>query len=340
MGCTWRRAACALLLSAAAAFAGGGPAEAAAGPRIAAVAGVPADALPTDSDASTKRVLLSSASQGVFELAQVRGAWQVRQSWRGGHELPAGVYGDASYGDGGLAVALLDQGVVRVRGGRASQLDAAPGWPSRHPLTLLGRSRGGFWVAFAPLPFGSESGSGVLLWDEKVLRTVPLNDRALATIGRWVEVVERKSVFAATPGGVIEIGEDGSLQRHSSAPVASLARDPRGQTIVAAGSAVTRWDGQRWVPVLFGLDLPGKRAPLGHGDPIDVAIDGGGCWYLLYAHGLLAVLDRAGATTAVLTTGDGIPSTARRLLAAPNSDSVLVGSTTEGLRSVEGACAR
>jgi len=340
VGRTPRRAACALLLAAAAAAAGGAAAAPAASPRVVEVAGVPDDALPTDVDVRTKRVLLSSPTQGVFELAPLRASWQVRRTWRGGRELPAGVYGEACYAAGGVVVALLGQGVLRLEETRASRLDAEPGWPARLPLTLLGRSRGGLWVAFAPLPFGTESSGGVLLWDRKVVRTVALHDRALATIGRWIEVPERKSVFAATPGGVLEIGEDGKLERHSSAPVASLARDPRGRAIVAVGSSVTRWDGRRLVPVLFSLDMPGKRAPMRQGDPIDVAIDGRGCWHLLYAQGLLAVLDRSGRPAAVLTTEDGIPSTARRLLAVASTDEVLVGSTTEGLRSVRDACPR
>ena len=306
---------------------------------------LPGDALPMDVHPRSGRVLLSSASLGLLELERGGGAWRQAVRWCAGTELPPGVYGDAQYGrgdDSGAIAALNGRDAIAVRGSRAAPLlaDQPQRLSDRLPLRLLARSAGGFGIAFTPLPLGEDSGGGVVLVRKgRVTRTVPIRDRALATIGRWVEVPERRSIFAATPAGVLEIDETGALRLRSNRPASSIARDPRRGTIAASGSAIERWDGERFLPVLFRLGLPGRaEAPGLTGDPIDVAIDPSGCWYLLYARGLLAVLDAAGNARGTLGTGDGIPPTARRLLAA--GDDILVGSTREGLAVVRGACGR
>jgi hypothetical protein len=302
-----------------------------------AVDGLPKDAMPMDLHPRTGRVLVSSASQGLVELERA-GAWRVVRQWHAGHELPAGAYGDAQYVGQGLAAVLAGQGVVLIERERVRRLDAAPDWPRRAPMRLLRRAKGGFWVAFAPLPLGEDSQGLALLWQGgRVVRTVHLRDRAVATIGRWLET-SRRSILAATRAGVAEIGEDGSLRLRSNTPASSIARDALGRTIAVVGSSVARWERGRFAPVLFRLDVPGEEAFTRHGDPIDVAIGARGCWHVLYGQGVLALLDAGGRPTRILTPRDGIPRTARRLLASPESGEVLVGSAQDGVVVVRGGC--
>src|SRR6185503_10311041 len=106
--------------------------------------------------------------------------------------------------------------------------------------------------------------------------------------------------------------------------------------IGVSGSAVGRWMGERLAPVLFALD-GGRRRALRRlpGDPIDIAIDRTGAWHLLYREGLLATLSRDGRLLDVLDTEDGIPATARRLLADPETGELFVGSAQDGLAVVD-----
>lgn len=300
---------------------------------------LPADAMPMDVDPSGARVLLSSYSAGLVELSRGpsdSSGWSASRRWRPGSELPAGIYGDAQYAGGGreVAVVILGQGVAVVRDGRVTRLEEAKGWPRQAPLRLLAASGGGFWVAFEPQPFGNDSGGGVaLVRSGAVERMVPLPDRALATIGRWVELPGRRGVLAATRAGALEIRRDGTVQIRSRHPASSLARRPGGRTIALAGSAVERSEGDRFVPVLFRLDSPdpGFKGP--PGDPIDVAIGSNGCWYVLYARGVLGVLDPSKGARATLTPSHGVPASARRLLAVPGRGEILIGSA-EGLSSL------
>lgn len=292
---------------------------------------LPPDALPVDASPSGgERVLLSSAVEGLVELERVEGRWRVARRWRAGHELPAGVYGDAQYAVDGSIVALLKgQGVLRLHEGRAERLDRASGWPALPPLRLLAGA-GGLWVAYAPQPGGDDARGGVLFAPAgKGPRFTPVSDRGLATIGRWIEVPERRSVFAATRAGVVELARDGTMKLRSNRPVSSIARSAGTGAIGAVGSAVERWDGARFVPVLF---QPPGEARLG--DPIDLAISPGGTWYLLYERGRIVVLGPDGEPRALLTPADGVPVTARRLLALPGEETILVGSAQEGAAQV------
>jgi hypothetical protein len=146
-----------------------------------------------------------------------------------------------------------------------------------------------------------------------------------------VEVPERNAVFAATRAGVVEIRADGSFVRLSNDAVSSITREPRTGTIAAVGTSIQRWENQRFAPVLFSMNHP--RWPAGQfqaGAPSDVAIDKSGVWYLLF-NGVVVLLDPQGRFSGLLDAEDGIPPTARRLLAHPETGDVLVGSAGEGL---------
>jgi len=305
--------------------------------------GLPPDALPTDVERSGARVLLSSPSSGLVELSRSTSGWSVSRRWQPGRELPAGIFGDAQYAGPAVAVILAGQGVAVVRDGRVTRLESARGWPRKSPLRLLAAAGGGFWVAFEPLPYGEDSGGGVALVREgAVERMIPLPDRALATISRWIELPERRGLLAATRAGALEIRRDGSTRLRSNHPASSVAQQPGHKVVAVVGSAVERSEDDRFRPVLFRLDSaePGFKGP--PGDPIDVAIGANGCWYVLYARGVLAILDPAEGARATLTPSDGVPPSARRLLAVPGRSELLIGSTVEGPFSLSdpGTCAR
>lgn len=200
-------------------------------------------------------------------------------------------------------------------------------------LRLLTRPSGETWVSYTPQPFGTDSRAAVeVLREDQVIKTIPLVDRDLATIGRWVDVPERNSVFAATRAGVVEFQADGSFARVSINSASSIARDPATGSIGVVGTSVERWDGRQFLPVLFALDYPGyPKGQFPAGSPFDVAIDRTGIWYLLYQNGILALLDPDGRFLGVLGPEDGMPATSRALLADPQTGDVFVGSGLEGI---------
>ncbi len=183
------------------------------------------------------------------------------------------------------------------------------------------------------MPFGGRAGAALqIVRDDNVVLTVDVDNRNVATVGRWVEVPERGSVFAATRAGVVEISEDGTFTRLSRNSASSIARAHRTGSIGAVGSAIERWDGSRFVPVVFRADH--ARWPRGQyypGSPIDLAIDGAGRWYLLYSGGVLLFLGSDGRFLGLMDPEDGIPPTAGRLLAHPTTGEIFVGSRTEGV---------
>lgn len=296
--------------------------------------GIPADALPMDVDTETGDVLFASYARGFAHLTRAaNGEWQAVERLRPGQELPEGLFGDAQLLPGGGVGAIVhSQGLLLVKGDQITFLGEEQGLHSAHLLRLLARGAGDIWVMHTPMPFGDKAGAALqILQNDTVARTVKVDNRNVATVGRWVEVPERGSVFAATRAGVVEISEDGTFTRLSRNSASSIARAPRAGSIGAVGSAIERWDGSRFVPVLSRVDH--SRWPRGQyypGSPIDLAIDAAGHWYLLYSGGVLLILGTDGRFLGLMDPEDGIPPTARRLLAHPTTGDIFLGSGTEG----------
>lgn len=296
---------------------------------------LPADSLPMDVNAATGEVLFSSYSAGLTEL-QRHGEeeWHPRALPQGGTQLPNGHFGDAQFTrNGGIAAVLYSRGLLLLGKKEVQVLGPKEGLYSTNLFRVLTLHSGELLVAYAPLPFGPESQGAIqLLKDTEIAQTFKMPDRGSATIGRWIEVPERKSVFAATPAGVVEIRGDGSVATISPNPASSIARSPDFGSIGAVGSTIERWDGQKFVPVFYQVDHP--RWPKGAyqpGSPIDVTIDSNNMWYILYKGGVLAVLNQDEQFLNILDAEDGIPATAQRLLAIPGIGKVFVGSTAEGV---------
>ena len=294
------------------------------------------DALPVDQNLATGRVLLSSYSSGLFQLEREKsGDWRVIESLKAGAELPAGLFGDAQYTSSrSMVVIQYSHGLLRVENKQAKLLPTFEGLQDgNNLLRLLVRRSGDIWLAHTPSPFGQTGDSTLqIIRDDHLVRTIRIASRELATIGRWVEVPERNSVFAATRAGVVEINNSGAMTLLSTDSVSSITRDPLTGLIGVAGTAVQRWNGKRFVPILFRVDHP--RLPKGQfppGTPIDIAVDKNGLWYLLYNGGVLALLDSEGRFVKLLDPEDGIPPTARRLLTHLETGDVFVGSGNEGL---------
>ncbi|MDQ6653869.1 MAG: hypothetical protein M3Y84_14145, partial [Acidobacteriota bacterium] len=281
-------------------------------------------------------VLLSSYSSGLFQLGREKqGDWRVVESWKAGSELPAGLFGDAQYTSSrSMVVVQYSRGILRVEDKQAKLLPIFEGsQDGSNLLRLLVRRSGDIWIAHTPSPFGQTVDTTLtIIRNDRLARTIKIASRELATIGRWVEVPERNSVFAATRAGVVEVNNSGAMTLLSTDSVSSITRDPQTGLIGVAGTAVQRWDGKRFVPILYRVDHP--RLPKGQfqpGTPIDIAVDKNGHWYLLYNSGVLALLDAAGNFVKLLDPEDGIPPTARRLLVHLETGDLVVGSDNEGL---------
>jgi hypothetical protein len=293
------------------------------------------DALPMDQNQATGKVLLSSYSSGLFQLEREKsGCWKVAESFRPGAELPTGLFGDAQYTpSGGISAILYAQGLLLLENNRTTVLGTADGLRGNNLLRILVRHSGDVWVAHPPMPFGVTTTSAIqVIQSNRVARTFDVANRDLATIGRWIEMPERNSIFAATRAGVAEINKEGKITFLSTDSASSIGRDPRTGSIGVVGAAIQRWDGKRFAPVLFRVDhprLPGEQFQ--HGSPIDIAIDKTGAWYLLYNGGVVVMLDSKGGFLNLLDAEDGIPPTAQKLLAAPETGDVFVGSSAEGL---------
>ena len=290
---------------------------------------LPPDALPMDAGPDG-RVLFSSYSSGLIEM-QADGS-SVLRLWRRGRELPDGLFGDAAYKADGFPWAIvLSQGLWHATRDGSQSIGVANGLSSSELLRLLVLKSGDVWVAHAPSPSNlGTPPAGVQVWDGKRFSAdIPINDRQAATVGRWFEVPERNSVFAATGIGVVEI-TGGGLRRLSGNATSTIAR--AGDVIGAAGATVEKWDGSRFTPVLFALRHPKWQiSKVSAGAVVDMAIDNHGRWYLLFAEGVLAILDAAGQFEELLTVEDGVPPTARRVLAHPETGNVFVGSSTDGV---------
>lgn len=293
------------------------------------------NAHPTDANMETGRVLLSSYDQGLIELSlDPAGEWRPVRLLRPGRELPDGFFGKAQYAAPGSMYGIVhSQGLLQINDGETTLLDPDGGLHSPHLLNILTLRGGDVWLAFTPMPFGAFGGPALqVVRDGRIVQTLELADSGLATIGDWVEVAERDSIFAATRAGVVEIRADGDMTKLSKNAASSIARNPDTGVIGVAGTTIERWEGERFIPVLFRVDHP--RWPKGQfpaGSIVDLAIDRTGAWYLLYSGGIVAVLDSEGRFLDLLDPEDGIPPTARQLLAHPTTGDVFVGSNGEGL---------
>jgi len=295
---------------------------------------LPSDALPMDVNKDDGRLLVSSYLGGLAEMRiQPRGLQIETARLRPGKELPAGLFGDAQYASNGEVLAIMhSQGLLKIANGKTSIIGPKEGLVSNDLLRLLALSSGKVWLAFTPQPFGPNSNAGLqLLTDSSIEQTIELKDRDAATIGDWIEVPERGTVFAATRAGVFEISLDGSIQRLSVNPVSAIARNSEGSIIGVAGATIERWDGNHFVPLLFQIDHP--RWPRGKfylSAPIDLAINEQGDWFLLFKNGVLVLLDSQGSPLGLMDTEDGIPASSRKLLLNPGNGELFIGGT-EGL---------
>jgi hypothetical protein len=291
----------------------------------------PEDMKAEDIDPQTGKVLLSSNLHGIAELQRsATGVWSCTRRLRSGAELPAGVLGDVRYGGGSCIFGTVySEGLFRLCPSDSHATSIAEGLTGDY-MRLMVRRSGEVWVSETPIPFGGRAGGPEILriQNGSVSGRVPLPGKEAATIGRWVEVPERQSVFAATRAGILEIQMDGSIVRLSINSAAAIVREPHSGTIAAVGTAIERWDGQRFSPVISLLEHPrSNRGAFNAGSPIDVAIDSTGLWYILYSAGRLAVLDGEGRFVTMLDGEDGVPFSATRILTHPQSGDLLIGSS-------------
>jgi hypothetical protein len=280
--------------------------------------GLPADALPVDADASRRAVLFASARSGLFELlpdgtVRRHGVADPRAS---------DVYLDGAYADGDVYASVQGRGVVRFAE-RREVVDPPEGPVA--PARLLGRASGELlaWTPATPM-------------SRARLRRMTrggafeaLEGVELGTVGDWVEMPERGSVWAATRAGVVEIGRDGKRTMLHSASVTAIARS--GQHVGVVGTGVARWNGASFEPVLFSIRDP-RRPGQSHmpGAPVDLAIDTEGRWFILARGGTVVVLGPGGSYLMLLDSRDGIPASAARLLLDPATCDILLGSRRDG----------
>jgi hypothetical protein len=284
------------------------------------------------------RVLFSSHRAGLAELVRRPDAsWFLARRWLAGDEIPVGSYGPAVYeAGGGIAVILRSRGIVRIGEEGWALLSTDAGLAAPDLLNLLALRSGVLLAAVGTSPFAPAGEADLqVIEGNRVSASYRFGERRGGAIGDLLEMADRGTVWAATAMGVFEVGRDGSPQRLSQYATTALAREPRTGAVGAVGSTVERWEGERFVPVLFRIDHPravgGGYAP---GHPVDLAIDSAGRWVLLYSNGAIVLLDASGNFLGVLDAEDGIPATSRRLLAVPAAREVLVGSGHEGTVSL------
>lgn len=280
---------------------------------------LPADAIPVDADASRRAILFSSAQSGLFELLP-DGA--VRRH-RVADPKPSDVYLDAVYAGGSVYASMQGRGVVRFGADRLEVVDPPEGVMA--PARLLGLGSGELlaWTSATPMSHARlrrMSGAGAM---------EALDGEGLATVGGWVEMPERDSVWAATRAGVVEIARDGTRTTLYPGSVTAIARS--GRHVGVVGTGVARWNGASFEPVRFSIRDPRRPGQQSMpGAPVDLAIDREGRWFILARGGAVAVLGADGAFLALLDARDGIPVSAARLLVDPATGDIIVGSRREG----------
>jgi sugar lactone lactonase YvrE len=291
---------------------------------------IPADALPMQPNAAGTRVLLSSPTVGPLELERGPSGWQISRRWRAGHEVPPAVYGPAIYApNGDVLVIARSQGILRLHPGGVAplQLKEAPAPPS--PLGVASTAHG-LWLASGSTPF-NQAGAGLhFVSSDGSARFVPLPDRQTQPSGRMLTWPDGR-VWVGTRIGVIEADPRGTRRRVSSERVDALYRNEARNVVGAVGATIQHWDGERLAPVMFAIQ-PRPARPLGH--PVDLVIDDGGRWVILYSGAHLVLLDSGRRFVATLDARSGVPPTVRRLTYLPRTDEVLIGSAREGVFSL------
>ncbi len=281
--------------------------------------GLPADAIPVDADASRRAILFASARSGLFELLP---GGAVRPH-RVADPRASDVYLDGAYAGGSIHAAVQGRGVVRFGAGRIDVVDPPDGPIA--PARLLALASGELlaWTPATPvsrprLRRVSRAGAAESIEGEE-----------LGTIGDWVEMTERGSVWAATRAGVVEIARDGTRTTLHPSSVTAIARS--GKQVGVVGTGVARWNGASFEPVLFSIHDPRRpgqqQMP---GAPVDLAIDREGRWFILARGGTVAVLGPDGSFLALLDARDGVPASAARLLLDPGTGDILLGSRRHG----------
>ena len=299
---------------------------------------LPADSLPMDVRSAVPEVLFSSYSAGLATLRRYRtNEWRRQDSWLDNTRLPDAHFGDAQFtSNNGIAAVVFSKGLLLANHEEMRIVEPDNALNSANLFRVLALRSGEIWLAYRPLPFGQQSAGAIQkLKQGEIVGTFRMPDRASATIGRWVELPERRSIFAATRDGVIEIRNDGSIARISPNPAASIARNSATGLIGVVGSSVERWNGQQFVPVFYQVSHPRwSKEMFSPGSPIDIAINSENFWFILYNRGVLAILDSKFQFLHLMDVEDGIPQTAQRLLVVPGTDEVFIGSTTEGVVTV------
>jgi len=280
--------------------------------------GLPADAIPVDADASRRAVLFSSAQSGLFELLP-GSVLRLRASV----PLASDVYLDAVYAGGSIHAAVQGRGVVRF-GAKLMEVVDMPEGPVA-PARLLALASGEL-LAWTPATPVSRSRLRRMIRDGA---PETIEGVELSTVGDWVEMPERGSVWAATRAGVVEIARDGTRTSLYPGSVAAIARS--GQHVGVVGTGVARWNGSSFEPVRFSVRDP--RLPGQHhmpGAPVDLAIDKEGRWFILARGGTVVVLGPDGSFLALLDERDGVPASAARLLHDPGTGDIMIGSRLDG----------
>ncbi len=284
---------------------------------------LPADAIPVDADVGRRAILFASAQHGLLELLPDG----VVRRHRVADPRASDVYLDGVYADGSIYGAVQGRGVVRFGAERIEVVDPPQGAVA--PDRLLATGSGGLlaWTPATPV-----SGARLRrMRRDGAFEAIESVD--LATVGGWIEMPERDSVWAATRAGVVEIARDGTRTTLYPGSVTAIARS--GQHVGVVGTGVARWNGASFEPVLFSIHDP--RRPAQHhmpGAPVDLAIDQEGRWFILARGGTVVVLDGDGSFLALLDARDGIPTSAARLLVDPGTGDIVVGTRREGPRRI------
>jgi len=296
------------------------------------------DLNPVDRDGQRGRILLSSGTGGLTVLEPKPGGnFAILHSLGAGREIPAGLYGDAAFDGSGvlLHAAVRSTGLLRVFNDRRYEMLAtAQGLHRNDVWRLLRHPQTGFlWLLFPPRMPGQRTGGGIQIYAGRSdAHFIALPDENLATIGDLLFVPERGTVFAAGMAGVLEFHNDGRFERLSSRPVAALDRDARTGAVVAAGTALERWDGKRFQAITSIVQHPRFPPRQFYLRPAtSLTIDGRGHWHVLHPGGYLITRDSEGRPLRVADWEDGIPVSAQTVVYEPASDCIIVGSSEEGV---------
>jgi hypothetical protein len=295
-----------------------------------AAGGLPEDAEPMAVDPRTGRILCSSFSGGLFEIEWPASADapSVLRTWTtqdlGGHP------GKAIYaGPDTIYVNVYSKGLAKISLGAFKTITPADGLINADLLALLATASGDLWVAGVPGPFNNGAGGGVqILRGDRPVSKIPFSGAAMATVTDWIEVPERRSVFATTADRVVEIKPDGTLTLLSTdSTFVAIARQPGGTTMGVAGSIIGRWDGS-----LFSMAFSEQVRPLPTGatdpSPVGLVIDARGVWFLLFHDAVFSAVAADGTWLGSLDHESGIPASPNRLLALRDGGRLLVGSRT------------